>query len=148
MKYKELKSRGSYESPRWSCEITDCSMPMTFDTYSECSYGCAYCFAAFRKSIGNAAKNYRDLSRLRCVNVEAVKRMFLNPDNQRQFGAFIKKRYPIQWGGMSDPFDEFEREFKKGIGKEIDLTPQRFVVEASQDNIRNFADAVGDSNPL
>ena len=28
------------------------------------------------------------------------------------------------------------------------MNPQRFLVEASLDNIRNFADAVGDSNPL
>jgi acyl dehydratase len=44
--------------------------------------------------------------------------------------------------------DAFERDFKKGIGIEIDLTPQRFVVEATRDNIKNFADAVGDANPL
>lgn len=51
-------------------------------------------------------------------------------------------------GSRKMTLDEFEREFKKGIGKEIDLTPQRFIVEATRDNIRNFADAVGDSNPL
>lgn len=44
--------------------------------------------------------------------------------------------------------DEFERDFKTGIGVEIDLNPQRFIVEATRDNIRNFADAVGDNNPL
>ncbi|MHB8105422.1 MAG: FAS1-like dehydratase domain-containing protein [Dehalococcoidales bacterium] len=52
---------------------------------------------------------------------------------------------------MSDktnPLDDFERDFKEGIGVEIDITPQRFVVEATRDNIKNFADAVGDANPL
>ena len=44
--------------------------------------------------------------------------------------------------------DDFEREYRAGIGKEVDMNPQRFLVEASLDNIRNFADAVGDSNPL
>ena len=44
--------------------------------------------------------------------------------------------------------DEFERGFKAGIGKEYDLTGQRFIVEATRDNIKNFADAVGDANPL
>jgi acyl dehydratase len=44
--------------------------------------------------------------------------------------------------------DEFERDFKKGIGVEVDLTGQRFIVEATRDNIKNFADAVGDANPL
>ncbi len=48
----------------------------------------------------------------------------------------------------TNAIDEFERDFKKGIGIEIDLTGQRFVVEATRDNIKNFADAVGDANPL
>lgn len=43
--------------------------------------------------------------------------------------------------------DEYEREFKAGIGKEFDIT-DRFVVEATRDNIKNFADAIGDANPL
>jgi len=43
--------------------------------------------------------------------------------------------------------DEFERAFQAGIGKEYDI-PDRFVVEATRDNIKNFADAVGDANPL
>jgi len=44
--------------------------------------------------------------------------------------------------------DDFERDFKAGIGKEYNLTSQRFIVEATRDNIKNFADAVGDANPL
>ena len=44
--------------------------------------------------------------------------------------------------------DDFERDFKQGIGIEVDLTPQNFLAEASRDNIRNFAEAVGDNNPL
>lgn len=32
-----------YGSPRWSGEIMDCSMPVTFDQYSNCSFGCIYC---------------------------------------------------------------------------------------------------------
>ena len=46
------------------------------------------------------------------------------------------------------PLDEFEREFKANIGTETDLNPQRFLVEATRDNIKNFAEAVGDNNPL
>ncbi|OGO30805.1 MAG: hypothetical protein A2Z29_03920 [Chloroflexi bacterium RBG_16_56_11] len=44
--------------------------------------------------------------------------------------------------------DEFEADFKKGIGIEVDLNDQRFLIEATRDGIRNFAEAVGDSNPL
>jgi acyl dehydratase len=48
----------------------------------------------------------------------------------------------------TNPLDDFERAFIKGIGVEVDITPERFVVEATRDNIKNFADAVGDANPL
>ncbi len=37
--------KGHYGSPRWTQEIADCSMPMTFDTYSNCSFNCAYCLS-------------------------------------------------------------------------------------------------------
>ncbi|HEY96707.1 MAG TPA: hypothetical protein G4O16_00810 [Dehalococcoidia bacterium] len=49
---------------------------------------------------------------------------------------------------VENALDEFEREYRASIGKEVDMNPQRFLVEATLDNIRNFADAVGDSNPL
>lgn len=32
-----------YGSPRWTGELADCSMPVTFDQYSGCSFGCIYC---------------------------------------------------------------------------------------------------------
>lgn len=48
----------------------------------------------------------------------------------------------------TNPLDEFEREFRRGIGQEVDMSPQRFLEEATLDNIRNFADAIGDANPL
>ena len=44
--------------------------------------------------------------------------------------------------------DEFEAEYKKGIGVEIDLDKHNFLTEATRDNIMNFADAIGDNNPL
>ena len=46
----DLPIKQDYGSPRWSGEICDCSMPLTFDTYSGCSYNCLYCFAYFQKS--------------------------------------------------------------------------------------------------
>ena len=97
-----------YSSPRWTGEILDCSMPMTFDTYSECSYRCLYCFSFFQKAIGSASKNYMR-TQARPVDVRAIKKMFLEPDST-QFGPYIKKRVAMQWGGLADQFDENERE--------------------------------------
>jgi acyl dehydratase len=44
--------------------------------------------------------------------------------------------------------DRFEQEYRESIGQEVDMSFQSFLVEASRDNIKNFADAVGDNNPL
>jgi len=40
--FEERASQG-YLSPRISSEFMDCSLPMTFDSYSHCSLGCMYC---------------------------------------------------------------------------------------------------------
>lgn len=44
--------------------------------------------------------------------------------------------------------EEFEAEYRKGIGVEQDLNAERFLTEVTRDNILNFADAIGDNNPL
>ena len=46
---KLRENAGNYGSPRISSEIMDCSMPMTFDSFSYCSMGCLYCTPAETK---------------------------------------------------------------------------------------------------
>lgn len=124
-----------YASPRWTNEIADCSMPMTFDTYSNCSFGCLYCFAQFQRALGSGADAYL-AKEVNAVNVERVKRMFLNPDQYAgQFATYIKERRVMQWGGMSDQFDGFERKYGKTLEllrffKEIDY-PLCFSTKAT-----------------
>lgn len=104
-----------YQSPRWSAEIADCSMPMTFDTYSNCSFGCMYCFAQFQRAIGGGKDNYLK-KEVTAVNVERIKNMFLNPDEHAgQFAPYIKQRRVMQWGGLSDEFDGYERKYGKTL---------------------------------
>ena len=98
-----------YASPRWTTELVDCSMPMTFDTYSNCAFSCLYCFSQYRRAIGNSKDAYLN-KEVSAVNVERIKRMFLNPDEHGgQFAEYIKRRKVMQWGGLSDEFDGFER---------------------------------------
>lgn len=99
-----------YISPRWSNEIADCSMPMTFDTYSNCAFSCLYCFSQFQRAVGNGKCNYLH-KEVKAVNVDKIKRMFTDPDNHGgQFATYIKQRRVMQWGGLSDQFDGFERQ--------------------------------------
>lgn len=122
-----LPIKQDYGSPRWSGEICDCSMPLTFDTYSTCAYNCLYCFAYFQKSHtvvgykGNSKPTTRDV---RCVNVDKVKQMFINCLNDKpqtpaeeQVYPYIRDRITMQWGGMADGFDDFEKEY--GVSLEL-----------------------------
>lgn len=117
----------TYGSPRWSGEILDCSMPMTFDTYSHCSYNCLYCFSFFQKShaLGDGGtdkgkQDYQD-SIVRWVDVERIKELFNLSEScnkgHRQFFPYIRDRKVMQWGGLADQFDENER--KQGVSLEL-----------------------------
>lgn len=109
----------NYSSPRWSMEITDCSMPMTMDTYSVCSYNCLYCFAFFQKS--HTVDGYLNKD-VRSVNPEKVMEIFEAArgatdkklsEVTAQFIPYIRGGKIMQWGGMADQFDEYER--KHGV---------------------------------
>lgn len=107
----------TYSSPRWTNEIADCSMPMTFDTYSKCSYNCMYCFSFFQKS--HVLNGYLG-GNVRAVNPERVRNLFdhaLKNDEEGmtrtelQFFPYIQDRRIMQWGGLADEFDEWERKY-------------------------------------
>ena len=107
----------NYFSPRWSGEICDCSMPMTLDTYSECSFNCLYCFAFFQKS--HSCTGYKEENNVtRSVNVDKIKKIFQDCENNQssnqqflQFMPYIQERLTLQWGGMGDPFDKNEEKY-------------------------------------
>lgn len=105
-----------YDSPRWTGEIADCTLPLTFDTYSNCSFGCVYCFSQYQRGIGEAAEDYY-AKNVKAVNPEKIKKIFSGEDKDSQFYQYIKTKRPIQWGGLSDQFDGFEKKY--GITYEI-----------------------------
>lgn len=104
-----------YASPRWTGELADCSMPMTFDQYSNCTFGCIYCFSQYQRAIGGAKKNYLNKT-FKGVSVKNIKKMFTVPGSS-QFWPYIEKKMWMQWGGLSDPFDPMERKY--GVGLEL-----------------------------
>ena len=99
-----------YASPRWTNEISDCSLPITFDTYSNCSYGCVYCFSQYQRGHGKSAESYYAKD-VRSVDPEKIKALFRGEKPNSQFWPWVREGRPIQWGGLSDQFDEFERKY-------------------------------------
>lgn len=106
----------TYGSPRWTGEIADCTLPLTFDTYSNCSFGCVYCFSQYQRGIGGAKEDYF-AKKVTSVNPDKIKKIFSGEDKNSQFYKYIKTRRPIQWGGLSDQFDGFEKKY--GVTYEI-----------------------------
>ena len=102
-----------YSSPRWTAEIADCSMPMTMDTYSNCSYKCIYCFSQFQRGIGEGKEKYLN-NEVKWVNPENFKKIWEHPESS-QFGPYVKAGKTMQWGGLSDQFDENERKYGKTL---------------------------------
>jgi len=109
----------TYGSPRWSMEIMDCSMPMTFDTYSHCAFGCLYCFAFFQKE--HTLHGYQT-DNVRSVNPANIERLFdgalraqttKHTKAMKQFGPYIRANHVMQWGAMADQFDPYEE--KHGV---------------------------------
>lgn len=59
-----------YKSPRWSYEVADCAMPMTLDTYSNCSFGCIYCFSQQQRGY---LDGYYSKQNIKNVSVNRIK---------------------------------------------------------------------------
>ena len=109
---KKLGIKEDYGSPRWSGEIADCSLPMTLDTYSNCSFGCVYCFSQYQRGIGECKTDYLSKN-VRSISVDRVKKILSGEDTKSQFYEYVKDKRPIQYGGLSDQFDGYERKYGK-----------------------------------
>lgn len=104
----------SYYSPRISSEVDDCSLPLTFDSYSRCSLGCRYCFSNSQKDNNPVLKG----APLQGVDVKHILSLIdgtaTNKEGKLFHEYFFKKRFIFHWGGLADPFCHVEK--KHGIG--------------------------------
>jgi len=112
---KDSKTAFSYHSPRVTSEFMDCAQPFVFDHYSHCSLGCSYCFAYSMKT-NNPSFN----KQLHAVDPKKFKQALLGKGGKEQkamYNSFFKRRFIMHWGGMADPFCNFE--LANGIGYKI-----------------------------
>lgn len=85
-------------------QLPFCSVPLRLDSYSNCQFGCQYCFS---KARGGAFA----VSSSKTVDNLQLKKRFQRAAGGSPRGAteeFIQRRIPIQFGGMNDPFGPFE----------------------------------------
>jgi DNA repair photolyase len=104
-----------YKSPRVSAEYKDCALPLTFDSYSLCSFKCKYCFSTQFKEWNNAYKNGLSIKH---VNTKAISKLIRGENKTDPYAKyFFNRRFPLHWGGLSEPYCNFE--MKNRIGLEI-----------------------------
>ncbi len=114
---REVELPGTYQSPRVSSEVMDCSLPMTFDHLSICGgHKCLYCFSFYSKS--NNAMLAEGSSRRVPINLRSadMPKMMLTMQgkeitdkrSQSLYDNFYKKKFILHWGGLADPFCHFE----------------------------------------
>lgn len=109
------KKLEEYKSPRITSEVLECSMPLTFDQYSNCGYNCAYCFSQYIRGVGPGKDNYDDKN-IKAVIVEKFRDIF-TLKKETPYSDYIRQKIPMQWGGLSDPFCPLEEKY--GVGLEI-----------------------------
>lgn len=99
-----------FEPLNVSSKFAICGLPIRVDTYKTCSFGCKYCFSNNRKimefkkeiQLGNVESVHRRLER--------IKQKGANPKSF--LDVLIENEYTWHAGGMSDPFQPCEEEYK------------------------------------
>jgi DNA repair photolyase len=92
-----------------SSQFYFCGLPLRLDTYRGCAFRCSYCFARHRG--GNLPGD-----RVLPADPDSIGRVFdrtthVSPAQLGVIGQFIRRRVPIHFGGMSDPFQPAELRF-------------------------------------
>jgi len=88
-----------------------CGLPLRLDSYRGCGFQCSFCFARLR---GGNTPNPQVIP----ANPETLERIFekaLRTDQSETsglIGQFLRRRVPIHFGGMSDPFQQAEQTFQ------------------------------------
>jgi DNA repair photolyase len=88
-----------------------CGLPLRLDTYAGCGFNCTYCFARYRAEATFGSDNVRP------ANPETIKKIFRFAIELGRFptgvvAQCLRRRVPIHFGGMSDPFQPAERKHR------------------------------------
>jgi DNA repair photolyase len=87
-----------------------CGLPLRLDSYAGCAFQCTFCFARFRGGNSHGAA-------IRPADGNALRRIFDRAFNGTDshvgvLAQFLRRRVPVHFGGMSDPFQPAELRFR------------------------------------
>jgi DNA repair photolyase len=94
-----------YSDPlAWSGQFGHCSLPVRLDSYRGCGFSCSYCFARAR---GGNTPIRKIIPAARDHLARAIERA--DAGSTSVIAQALRRRVPIHFGGMSDPFQPAER---------------------------------------
>jgi len=107
----------TYSGVRFTADAMDCSLPISIDSHSGCSYNCLYCFSnnLQRAPDRNPAVLQRAISTGSFYSEWPIRRLeaFLARDLKDKTSLamypLLDQGCPVQLGALGDPFDELER---------------------------------------
>ena len=127
-----------YGSPRISSEFKDCALPLTFDQYNHCSFGCKYCFGVQFKECNPA---YKGGIVIKPVNHIRLSKIILGKEpNNPYYQNFFKNRFIFHWGGLNEPFCHIEKKYKVGLEIMKTLSSVKYPTLFSTKGLSMFLD--------
>jgi len=90
-----------------------CGLPLRLDTYRGCAFQCAFCFA--RRRGGNTP-----VAKVAPASVDQIRNTLeraLSSTADGMLAQFLRRRVPIHFGGMSDPFQQAELQY--GVSRAV-----------------------------
>lgn len=86
-----------------------CGLPLRLDSYAGCAFQCTFCFARFRRGLYNSEA-------VRPADGAALGRLFKlafarGGPRGGLVRQFLRRRVPVHFGGMSDPFQPAETRY-------------------------------------
>ena len=106
----------NYKNPlSITSQFSFCGMPFRLDTYSGCSFNCIYCYS--HKRGGNS-----EFDKIKIADPDRIIKTFENALNKPTIttglvSQYIRRKMPIHFGGMSDPFQHAEE--KIGVSYKV-----------------------------
>jgi DNA repair photolyase len=105
-----------------SSQFSHCALPLRLDSYRGCSFSCTYCFARTRG--GNIQSR-----RVVPANSKTLGNIFVQAERSHSSSIihqFLRRKVPIHFGGMSDPFQPREERERISFGYLSELARREY----------------------
>lgn len=91
-------------------QFSFCGLPLRLDSYAGCAFRCSYCFALYRGG-NNGGDSVRPAVAF-TLKRTFERALLSRPEKPGVIAQFLRRRVPVHFGGMSDPFQPAETRYR------------------------------------